>query len=69
MEEYEEKVCCFKKYIKQSMDLMIDAYKWKMMGEYCDDDNMKEKYKQVSDTLFSMFMVEHDNIGRMFKEQ
>ena len=69
MEDYEEKVSCFKKYIKQSMDLLTDAFKWKMMGEYSDDENMKVKYKQVSDTLFNMFMVEHENINRMFKEQ
>ena len=25
--EYEEKVCEFKKYAKQTLDLMIDAYK------------------------------------------
>ena len=69
MEEYEEKVCWFKKYVKQSMDLMIDAYKWKTMAEYCDDEEMKMKYMQVSDALFSMFMVEHNNIGNMFKKE
>ena len=69
MEEYEDKVCSFKKYAKQTLDLMIDAYKWKMMAEYCDDEEMKIKYMQVSDTLFSMFMTEHNNIGSMFKEE
>ena len=69
MEEYEEKVHCFKKYVKQSMDLMVDAYKWKMMAEYCGDVEMKQKYMQVSDTLFNMFMVEHNNIGSMFKNE
>ena len=67
--DYEEKVSCFKRYIKQSMDLLEDAYKWKMMAKYCDDENMKEKYMTVSDTLFEMFMVEHNNIGNTFKEQ
>ena len=69
MEEYEDKVCCFKKYIKQSMDLLIDAYKWKMMAEYCDDEEMKSKYMQVSETLYNMFMVEHNNIGNKFREE
>ena len=32
-------------------------------------ENMRQKYMQVSDTLFNMFMVEHNNIGTMFKEQ
>ena len=68
MEEYEEKVCWFKKYINQSMDLLTDAFKWKMMAEYCDDEEMKIKYSQVSDTLFNMFMVEHNNIGEIFKK-
>lgn len=67
--EYEDKICDFKKYIKQTMDLLEDAYKWKMMARYCDDDNMKQKYMMVSDTLFQLFMEEHNNIGNMFKEE
>lgn len=67
--EIEEKVCEFKKYAKQTLDLMIDAYKWKCMAMECDDDEMKQKYMSVSNTLFDLFMVEHNNIGSMFKEQ
>ena len=67
--EYEEKVCDFKRYAKQTLDLMVDAYKWKMMAHECEDEEMKTKYMQVSDTLFQMFMVEHNNIGAMFKEE
>ena len=66
---YEEIVCNFKKYAKQTLDLMVDAYKWKMMAEHCDDDTMKAKYMQVSNTLFDLFMVEHNNIGNMFKDE
>lgn len=66
-EEYEDIVCDFKKYAKQTLDLMVDAYKWKMMAEYCDKEEMKAKYMQVSNTLFDLFMVEHNNIGKMFK--
>ena len=67
--EYEDEVCEFKRYAKQTLDLMVDAYKWKTMAKYCDDDNMKQKYMNVSDTLFSMFMTEHNNINAMFKEE
>ena len=67
--EYEDIVCNFKKYAKQTLDLMVDAYKWKMMAKYCDDDEMKAKYMQVSDTLFNLFMTEHTNIGNMFKNE
>lgn len=65
--EYEERVCEFKKYAKQTLDLMVDSYKWKMMAEECDDDMMKQKYMSVSNTLFDLFMTEHNNIGKMFK--
>ena len=68
-EDYEEKVCDFKKYAKQTLDLMIDAYKWKQMAMNCDDEEMKQKYMTVSNTLFDLFMVEHNNIGQMFKEE
>ena len=67
--EYEEKVCEFKRYAKQTLDLMVDAYKWKVMAEECEDSIMQQKYMQVSDTLFSMFMTEHNNIGQIFKGQ
>ena len=65
--EYEEIVCDFKKYAKQTLDLMVDAYKWKTMAKYCDDIDMKQKYMTVSDTLFNLFMIEHEAIGNMFK--
>ena len=67
--EYEDKVCEFKKYAKQTLDLMVDAYKWKMMAEECEDEPMKQKYMNVSDTLFELFMTEHNNIGNIFKGQ
>ena len=67
--EYEEKVCDFKKYAKQTLDLMVDAYKWKMMAEECEDEEMKNKYMQVSNTLLELFMVEHTNIGTKFKNE
>lgn len=67
--EYEDKICDFKKYVKQTLDLMIDAYKWKMMAKDCDNEDVKAKYMQVSDMLFDLFMVEHNNIGNMFKSE
>lgn len=67
--EYEERVCNFKKYAKQTLDLMVDAYKWKAMAMYCDDDEMKQKYINVSNTLYDLFMTEHNNIGEMFKKE
>ena len=68
-EEIEERTCQFKTYLKQTMDLLNDSYRWKVMAEECDNEEMKEKYMSVSHTLFDMFMVEHTNIGNMFKEE
>ena len=67
--EYEEKVCEFKKYAKQTLDLLVDAFKWKQMAMECDSEEMKNKYMSVSNTLFDLFMVEHNNIGAIFKEE
>ena len=67
--EYEEKVCNFKRYVKQTLDLLVDSYKWKMMAEECDDETMKQKYMTVSNTLYEMFLAEHNNIGKMFKNE
>ena len=67
--EYEhDEICEFKKYAKQTLDLMVDAYKWKVLARYCDNQDMRMKYKHVSNTLMDLFMVEHNAIGEMFKE-
>lgn len=67
--EYEhEEICEFKKYAKQTLDLMVDAYKWKIMAKHCDNQDMRNKYTHVSDTLMELFMTEHNAIGKMFKE-
>lgn len=66
--EYEEIICSFKNYAKQTMDLLVDAYKWKVMAKDCGDELMRSKYMEVSNTLFSLFMAEHNNIGEMFRK-
>lgn len=68
-EEMEEELCEFKKYLKMTMDLLVDSYKWLKLSEYADGEMDKSKYKQVSNTLFDMFMKEHDAIGQIFKGQ
>ena len=65
--EYEDKVCDFKRYAKQTLDLMVDSYKWKIMANDCDNEEMKAKYMQVSNMLYDLFMTEHNAIGEMFK--
>ena len=67
--EYEhEEICEFRKYAKQTLDLMIDAYKWKILARHCDNHDMRMKYNQVSETLMELFMAEHNRIGEMFRE-
>ena len=39
------------------------------MANECDDEEMKQKYMSVSNTLFELFMVEHNNIGEIFKSE
>ena len=68
-EKMEEELCEFKKYMKMTMDLLVDSYKWLKLSEYADGEQDKSKYKQVSDTLFDMFIVEHESIGKIFKNQ
>ena len=69
MEHYEhEEICEFRRYAKQTLDLMVDAYKWKIMAQYCDNMETRNKYTHVSDALMELFMTEHNNIGAMFKE-
>ena len=68
--EYEhEEVCEFKKYAKQTLDLMVDAYKWKIMAKHCDSHEIQHKYMHISDTLMELFMQEHKHMGEMFKSE
>ena len=66
-EEMEEELCEFKKYLKMTMDLLVDSYKWLKLSHYADKQEDIDKYKQVSDTLYNMFLTEHNHIGEMFK--
>ena len=68
-EQMENELCEFKKYVKMTMDLLVDSYKWLKLSEYSDSEEHQTKYKQVSDTLFDMFMVEHNAIGEKFKNR
>ena len=66
-EKMEQDLCEFKKYIKMTNDLLVDSYKWLRLSQYADDEASRSKYKQISDTLYDMFMEEHQHIGEMFK--
>lgn len=66
-EKMEEEMHEFKKYLKMTMDLLCDSYKWKTLSEYADDSESKEKYKNISNSLYEMFMVERQAIDEMFK--
>ena len=66
-EKMEQDMCEFKKYIKMTNDLLVDSYKWLRLSQYADDEASRSKYKQISDTLYDMFMKEHQHIGEMFK--
>lgn len=67
--EWEDKVCEFKKYTKQTLDLMTDAFKWKMMAEYSEDEEMRNKYMIVANSLFDMYVKENNNIMNKYREQ
>lgn len=66
--EWEDKVCEFKKYTKQTLDLMTDAFKWKMMAEYSEDEEMRNKYMTVANSLFDMYVKENNNIMNKYRE-
>lgn len=66
-EKMENEMHTFKKYLKMTNDLLSDSYKWKKLSEYAEDTESKEKYKSISNTLYEMFMSEHQAIGEMFK--
>lgn len=68
MEYPHEEVCEFKKYATQTLDLMVDSYKWKVMAKHCNNETMKTKYLSISNTLYELFMNEHAEMSRMFKE-
>ena len=68
-EKMEQDMHEFKKYLKMTMDLLCDSYKWKTLAEYADDMVSREKYQSIADTLYDMFMQEHNSIGEKFKKE
>ena len=67
-EKVEEEMHEFKKYLKMTMDLLCDSYKWKKLAEHTENQTYITKYKAISNTLYELFMKERDNIGNLFKE-
>ena len=63
-----DEICKFKKYAKQTLDLMVDSYKWKILAKHCDDSTMKQKYEHISNVLMDLFMEEHNHMQMLFKE-
>ena len=69
-EMYEKKVKNFEKRVYRAMDLMKDAYKYKCMAEYySNNDEDRQRFKEISKTLMDRFMQEHNSIGDYFKEE
>lgn len=64
----EDKICEFKMYVKQTLDLLVDAYKWQLMAEECENEEMAAKYMSVRNTLYDLFMTEHNAIGEKFRK-
>ena len=42
---------------------------FKMMAEYSEDEEMKNKYMMVANTLFDMYAKENNNIMNKYREQ
>ena len=68
-ERVEEEIHHFKKYLKMTMDLLCDSYKWRKLAHHADNVNTKAKYTDISDSLFDMFTKEYNNIMNKFKEE
>ena len=66
-EKMEEEMNSFKKYLKMTEDLLCDAKKWEILSKYTESIEDKENYKKLSNTLYNMFMEQHQKIGEMFK--
>ena len=68
-EKMEEEIHEFKKYMKMTMDLLCDSYKWKKLSHHVDNTNTKAKYNNISETLLDMFMKEYESIMNKFREE
>ena len=66
-ERMEQDMCEFKKYIKMTNDLLCDSKKWDILSKYSENIEDKENYKKLSETLYNMFMEQHQKIMQMFK--
>ena len=58
-----------KKNIKMNNDIMYDSKKWDILSKYSENIEDKENYKKLSETLYNMFMEQHQKIMQMFKNE
>ena len=50
MENMYNEMCMFEKYAKQVNDLLVDAYKWKLLSEHEDNVDYRQRYEHISHT-------------------
>ncbi len=62
-----DEVCCFKKMVERTNDLLLDSYQFKLLAESCGTGKEKDAYSNASNKLYEVFLSCHNLIGEKFK--
>lgn len=67
-DELEKAKVYFNKKVDRTNNLLKDSYYYKQMVDYVETKEEKERFKNISDILYKIFIEENEKIDRLFKE-
>lgn len=67
-DELEKAKVYFNKKVDRTNNLLKDSYYYKQMADYVETKEEKERFKNISDILYKIFIEENEKIDRLFKE-
>lgn len=58
----------FNKKVDRANNILKDSYYYKQMIDYVETKEEKERFKNISDILYKIFIEENSKIELLFKE-
>lgn len=58
----------FNKKVDRANNILKDSYYYKQMIDYVETKEEKDRFKNISDILYKIFIEENEKIDRLFKE-
>lgn len=63
-----DKISIFEKYTMQVNDLLVDAYKWKVIADHEESEEAKKRCMQISMALYDLYTEEQKHLENKMRQ-